>query len=85
VRDCLYVVGGEGNPGGSTGVFGQNEVYDPRLDSWTTVAPMPTPRHGIGAVAIDGRIYVPGGATREGLGAVAAVEAYDTPSDRGCS
>ncbi|HSD26463.1 MAG TPA: kelch repeat-containing protein [Vicinamibacteria bacterium] len=85
VRDCLYVFGGEGNPAGSTGVFDQNEVYNSRLNSWAALAPMPTPRHGIGAVAIEGRIYVPGGATRQGLGAVAAVEAYETPSDRTCS
>jgi N-acetylneuraminic acid mutarotase len=85
----LHVVGGR--PPATLSVHevfdpgNQNEVYDPGLDSWTTLAPMPTPRHGIGAVALDGRIYIPGGATRQGLGAVAAVEAYDTPSDRNCS
>jgi N-acetylneuraminic acid mutarotase len=51
VRGCLYVFGGEGNVNRPDGVFSQNEAYDPRTNSWETLTPMPTPRHGIGAGA----------------------------------
>jgi hypothetical protein len=37
---------------------------------------MATPRHGIGAAVIDGRVYVPGGGTRPGLAPTAATEVY---------
>jgi hypothetical protein len=53
----------------TTGTFNQVEAYDPATDSWSTYAPMPTARHGLGAIAVDGRIYViaggptPGGST----------------------
>jgi hypothetical protein len=37
---------------------------------------MPTPRHGIGAVVVDGRIHIPGGATSPGLARTAVHEVY---------
>lgn len=42
-------------------VFGQVESYDPAADTWQSHAPMPTPRHAPGAVAIGDWIYVAGG------------------------
>ncbi len=42
-------------------VFGQMESYDPATDSWQSHAPMTTPRHAVGAVAIGDWIYVAGG------------------------
>ncbi|WP_159994646.1 kelch repeat-containing protein [Roseomonas sp. 18066] len=42
-------------------VHGQMESYDPATDSWQSHAPMPTPRHGLGAVALGDRIHVAGG------------------------
>ncbi|MEO7092518.1 MAG: kelch repeat-containing protein, partial [Polyangiales bacterium] len=67
--------GGERNTAaGSRGVFAQVEAYDPRTDSWDSLAPMPTPRHGMGAAAWDGRLYIPGGADQEAAGAVAVHE-----------
>ena len=74
--DRLYVFGGEGNPATPTGVFAEAEVYDPAADAWTSLASMPVPRHGMGAAAWDGRIYVPGGATVGGFGAVATHEVF---------
>lgn len=71
VGDRLIVVGGEGNPDAPTRVFAQVEAYAPARDAWTTLAPMPTPRHGMGAAASGGRLYVPGGADNDGFGAVA--------------
>ena len=63
----LIVVGGEGNPDASNGVFAQAEAYDPATDTWRTLEPMPTPRHGMGAAAWGGSLYVPGGATVQGF------------------
>jgi len=37
-------------------------VYDPEADSWKELAPMPTPRGAAQAVAVNGKIYVIGGA-----------------------
>ena len=66
----LFVIGGEGNGDVGSGVFSQVEAYDLAADSWRSLDPMPNPRHGMWAAAIDGRIYVPGGADRQAFGAV---------------
>jgi N-acetylneuraminic acid mutarotase len=77
VGDTIYVMGGEGNPApGSQGVFGDNEAYDTESDSWSVLDPMRTPRHGTGAAAVDGVIYVPGGGTKQGFGLVDVNEAF---------
>jgi N-acetylneuraminic acid mutarotase len=83
----LYVVGGTiGScfPSGWASNVSMNEVYDIATDTWSTGAPMPTARSGLGAVAINGKIYVIGG---EGwvdeLGGVFRTnEAYDPESNR---
>jgi len=74
VGDRLIVAGGEGNPDAPSGVFAEVEAYTPGADRWETLAPMPTPRHGMGAAGTGGRLYVPGGATMQGFGAVATHE-----------
>lgn len=66
----LVVVGGEGNAAAPSGVFPQAEAYDAATDTWEELSPMPVPRHGMGAAAVGGRIYVPGGATVQAFGAV---------------
>jgi N-acetylneuraminic acid mutarotase len=65
----LYVFGGEGNAGRSSGVFPDIDAYDPATNTWQTLAPMFVPRHGYGAATLNGRIYLPGGATHQGAGA----------------
>ena len=70
----LYVIGGEGNSAAASGVFAEVEAYDPETDRWTSLPPLPTPRHGTGAAALRGQVYVPGGATQQGFGAVATHE-----------
>jgi N-acetylneuraminic acid mutarotase len=74
VGNRIVVTGGEGNGAASSGVFPQVEAYDASADRWDTLAPMPTPRHGTGGAVVDGRMYVPGGASRQGFGAVATHE-----------
>ena len=54
-------------------VFGQMESYDPATDSWQHHAPMPTPRHAVGAALIGDWIYVAGGGAVLGGGVQSAV------------
>ncbi|NKC32503.1 Kelch repeat-containing protein [Falsiroseomonas selenitidurans] len=80
-RGRFFAMGGESGwfedrPGGRvlTGkVHGQMESYDPATDSWQHHAPMPTPRHGMGAVTIGDFIYVAGGGPVVGGGIKSAV------------
>lgn len=70
VGDELVVIGGEGNRGDPSGVYAAVEAYDAVNDAWRSLDPMPVPKHGMWAAAIDGVIYVPGGATVQAFGAV---------------
>jgi N-acetylneuraminic acid mutarotase len=73
----LFVFGGEGNPAsGSDGVFPNIEAYDPVTNAWEALPPLDVPRHGYGAATLDGRIYLVGGATAQGFGAVADHSAF---------
>jgi N-acetylneuraminic acid mutarotase len=66
---CLYVIGGEGNTTDPRGVFDQNEAYNPRTNTWSRLAPMPTPTHGlVGAAFVNGGIHIPGGSITQGGG-----------------
>jgi len=60
INGKIVVFGGE-----ATGrVFGTNEAYDPKTDTWEALTPMPIPRHGLhGATAaiIGDMVHVPGG------------------------
>ncbi|HLH25312.1 MAG TPA: kelch repeat-containing protein [Chloroflexota bacterium] len=68
VNDCLYAIGGEGNDADPRGIFDLNEVYNPRTDSWTRVAPPPLPIHGLNGVPVlNGDLYIAGGATKRGV------------------
>ncbi len=71
----IIVVGGEGSEVDPDGVFPQTERYDPRMDSWEALPRMRTPRHGMGAVGLDGTLFVPAGATRHFFAATNVVEA----------
>jgi N-acetylneuraminic acid mutarotase len=76
VAHWIFVVGGEGNVDDPTGVYAQLEVLDTMTGSWSSLPPMPSPRHGMGAAAIDGVVYVPGGADVQAFGAVSTHEAW---------
>jgi len=55
-------------------------LYDPRNGTWTTAAPMMTPRARHAAVTLpDGRVAVIGGM---GLSATASVEIYDARTNQ---
>lgn len=62
----IYVVGGRRFEGITNGVarqanFTNLEVYDPTTDRWETRAPMPKGQGGLGAAALNGRLFVCGG------------------------
>ncbi len=76
VGSCLYVFGGEGNPADPNGIFHEVEAYDPATDSWVDLPPMRTGRHGIYAAVRGNVVYLPGGATVEGLGTTGIHDAY---------
>ena len=76
VGSCLYVFGGEGNPADPNGIFHEVEAYDPATDSWVELPPMRTGRHGIYAAVRGNVVFLPGGATVEGLGTTGIHDAY---------
>ena len=66
-RGCLYVFGGEGNDLHPAGLFPENEVYNPKTNTWQSLEPIPTPVHGVtGAAYLDGWIHLPGGGISRG-------------------
>ncbi|MCW4030120.1 MAG: PQQ-binding-like beta-propeller repeat protein [Candidatus Bathyarchaeota archaeon] len=55
-----------------------NEAYDPVLDTWSTLAALPTPRFNAATNVVDGKIYVIGGHTMTDLFVTLNVtEVYD--------
>ena len=68
VKNCLYAIGGEGNDSDPRGIFDLNEVYNPRTAAWTRLAAPPIPIHGLnGGAALNGELYIAGGATARGV------------------
>jgi N-acetylneuraminic acid mutarotase len=71
----LYVIGGR-----TLGMGYVTQCYDVSSDSWTILAPMPTPRAAAGAAVVGNAIYVIGGRTGASPGsgmALMVVERYD--------
>ncbi len=70
----IYVFGGDDAAGTPLNTV---EAYNPSTDSWSTLAPMPTPRRYAAAAAWGGtnKIYVLGGETAAGQ--INTVEVYD--------
>ena len=60
---------------GGIGGDNVNEAYDPATNTWTTKAPMPTPRYDVTAGVVSGIIYVIGGTDSGNV--LSTVEAYD--------
>src|SRR5690606_28916368 len=61
VDSLIYVIGGHSKPGAQKVNQASVEAYSPRSDKWYDKGVMPTPRGGIGAANVGGRIYVFGG------------------------
>jgi N-acetylneuraminic acid mutarotase len=65
-------------------VSAANEVYDPSTDTWETKASMPTPRSGLSASVVKGKIYLLGGGQEypyPNWGPSSINEVYDTETD----
>ena len=82
----LYVVGGR-QTGKSPDVnIDTNEVYDPKLDKWTSLNSMPTKRSGLAAASLGNEIYVFGGEhpfnDGEPLKTFNNTEIYNTKTDK---
>jgi N-acetylneuraminic acid mutarotase len=75
VWNRLYTFGGEGNLILSpTYVFNNTEVYHVESGEWEVLSYMKVPRHGTSAVAVGGKVYIPGGGDIIG---VAPVDYFD--------
>lgn len=81
VGNMLCCFGGERLSRGDAGVIGRSWAYDPTADEWHELAPMRTPRHGLAAAAVGGRIHAIGGNTAPAVGAASsrAVEVLGMP------
>lgn len=62
IDNYLYIIGGESQDGISASV----NAYDIISATWYELPSKPTPASEIGAVYLGGKIYVPGGRTRDG-------------------
>jgi N-acetylneuraminic acid mutarotase len=67
LQNRLLVFGGEGNPAAmSNGVYPDIDAYDPVTNTWARIGTMAVPRHGYGAGLVGDRIYLMGGAIKQG-------------------
>jgi hypothetical protein len=70
----IVVFGGENlGPGGTT--IAPVEAFDTRRRRWRALAPMRTPRHGLGGVSLAGRVYAIEGGPQPGFHFSSAIEA----------
>ena len=77
----LYVAGGEVQLAADTfEITNSVLVYDPKQNTWRSVAPMPTARHRLRLVASGRYLYAIGGAAPTGE-SLTTVERYDPKSD----
>ena len=68
VNGELFVFGGETLfPNGGGEVHGEVEAFNPATNTWRSLSPMPTPRHGIWASVIGNNIFLPGGGLVSGI------------------
>jgi N-acetylneuraminic acid mutarotase len=84
VDGIIYVAGGYTIVVPNSASTGTLQAYNPKTNSWTIKSPMPTPRMGAAAVALEGKLYVLGGFKTSGGntdGYLATVEAYDPQTD----
>jgi N-acetylneuraminic acid mutarotase len=73
----IYCFGGEGDVYNENGIFAQVGAYDTVGDTWSSLSPMEVPRHGTGAVALDGRIWIPGGGVKTAMAPVGIFDSFD--------
>jgi hypothetical protein len=72
-RGLLVSVGGEEEGGTIGSVYG----YDLAAQRWRRLPSLPTPRHGLGVVALKSRVFAIAGGTSPGLTVSGANEILD--------
>jgi N-acetylneuraminic acid mutarotase len=80
MNDKIYIIGGASIDSSGWTIYPVVEEYNPILNTFTGIDDMPTQRFGLGARAINGKIYVIGGASTDisdGHPGVKVVEEYD--------
>ncbi|KAM7045134.1 kelch-like protein 4 isoform 2-T2 [Molossus nigricans] len=77
----LYVVGGHDAPASNhcSRLSDCVERYDPKNDSWSTVAPLSVPRDAVAVCALGDKLFVVGG--YDGHSYLNTVESYDAQKD----
>jgi N-acetylneuraminic acid mutarotase len=87
-QNKIYCIGGcrDGGYFSNDSIIGVNEVYDPATDTWEAKEPIPTPRRGLGANVVNGKIYVIGGyiphsSSLTGFSDLSINEVYDPETD----
>jgi hypothetical protein len=63
INGILYAVGGATE----TGLVATSVAYDPATDTWTEIAPIPTPRVGLSDSVVGNVLYALGGANASGV------------------
>jgi N-acetylneuraminic acid mutarotase len=63
-QDMIVFLGGEDDHR----TYDENEGFDLKANRWLRLAPMPTGRHGFGAAALGGVLYIASGARGTGAG-----------------
>jgi hypothetical protein len=74
----IVVAGGEEVVEGGD-VIGEAELYDPEADAWTSLPPLPTPRHGMGLASKGRKVYVFEGGPEQGLAFSNVMESLRIP------
>jgi malectin (di-glucose binding ER protein)/PA14 domain-containing protein/Kelch motif protein/glucose/sorbosone dehydrogenase len=76
----IQIWGGEAQPNApnadSAGLNPQGQMYDPKTNTWITIADELTPRHGTDGATINDQLYVPGGAVHQGNAATDANDMF---------
>ena len=57
----IYVAGGEVTTNKEVGAFRGIEAYDPAINTWFTLPPMPMPRHGVAGAVIGNQFHLVSG------------------------
>lgn len=74
INGKAQVVGGELNENATSGVFEQNEEYDPITNTWRPLTNVPTPKHGAAAATINNTLYIMGGGSISGSSYTSSME-----------
>ena len=75
----LHVIGGEAGPP-PLGTWTTHEAYNPATNTWESLAPMPTARHGLGVGTIGNLLFAATGGPGAGATYGDVLEAFELPA-----